>query len=493
MLFVHLIGPIVIHAETEEEMTPINEEIFYHILVDRFNNGDHSLNEEVDIDDQLAYHGGDLKGITKKLDSLSELGFTTVVLSPIMKNAKKGYHGYWIEDFFDVEPQFGTLDDLNELIKEAHDRKMKVVLELVTNYVAKSHPIVNDDEKTDWFTDHQVEPIEATEWLKEVVAFDQTNEEVQDYLIDVVDFWMDETKIDGFKLHAADQISEPFLEKMVTHIKDKNSQFYLIAGTLQGDPFNESVKNIEHIDVFEDVNMFEVLNEVFTEPDVPVSKLYDVWEQLNDEKLGLYVDNINTARFSNNFAENGRNAQTVWQLTLAFLYTAPGVPIVYQGSEVPMYGPGYPENQYIVDFTAGDQDLQKIFEKMALIRDNYKALSHGDFEQIAVDEGMSLFKRTFNDESIYIAINNDSHSRSVSIDGLSENLQLRGLLQDHTVRQNKEGLFRIGIDRESTEIFVVQPNVGINWVFIGFVAGVFIIFIGAILLLTRAQKRRENM
>src|SRR5690625_4210206 len=118
ILFVHLTGPITIHAETEEEMTPIKEEIFYHILVDRFNNGNQSLNEEVDIDDELAYHGGDLKGITKKLDSLSELGFTTIVLSPVMKNAKKGYHGYWIEDFFDVEPQFGTLDDLNELIKE---------------------------------------------------------------------------------------------------------------------------------------------------------------------------------------------------------------------------------------------------------------------------------------------------------------------------------------------------------------------------------------
>lgn len=490
ILFIHTVAPIAAHAE--EEDSPIYDEIFYHILIDRFNNGDPSLSEEVDINDELTYQGGDLLGVTKKLDTLSELGFTTIILSPVMQNAKRGYHGYWIEDFFDVESQFGTMDDLNHLIKEAHGRDMKVVLELVTNYAAESNAIVSDSDKQDWFIDNDVEPIPATEWLSEVVKFDQNNDEVKEYLTEVVDFWMDETDIDGFKLHAADQASESFLKDITAHIKEKNPQFYLLAGTLQGDSFNDTVKSIEHIDIFEDVDMFETLNEVFTEPDVPVSKLFETWQQLDNDNIALYVDNINTARFSNNFADMGRNSQTVWQLTLAFLYTAPGVPIVYQGSEIPMYGPGFPENQYIVDFIAGDQDLQKIFEKMSLIKDNYKSLSHGTFEQVATDEGMSLFKRTYDNESVYIAINNDSHSRNVAIDELNEDLQLRGLLQDHTVRENKDGLFRIGIDRESVEIFVVQPNVGLNWLFIGFVASVFIIFIGAIIWLGRKQKRREK-
>lgn len=479
-------------TQATESESQINEEIFYHFLIDRYNNGDPSLSEEVDINDELTYHGGDLLGITKKLDTINELGFTTIILSPLMQNAQRGYHGYWVEDFYEVEPQFGTIDELNNLINEAHGRGIKVVMELVTNYVAKSHEFVSDSDKADWFIEDDVEPIAATEWLNGTVKLNQDNQDVEEYLIDVVDYWMEETDVDGFKLHAADQSSESFLQTISTHIKEKDPQFYLLAGTLQGDQFTESVRNIDEIDIFEDVNMFETLNDVFTEVDQPVSKLFDTWQQSGDEKSGLYVDNINTARFSNNFADNGRNSHTVWQLALGYLYTAPGVPIIYQGSETPMYGPGFPENQYIVDFTATDQDLEKIFEKMGVIHENYTTLSHGEYEQVAVNEGMSLFKRSDESETIYVAINNDSVTRDISIDELNDDLQLRGLLQDHTIRENQEGLFRIGLDRESVEIFVVQPNVGFNWLFISFVVGVFVIFIGFVIWLSRAQKRRES-
>src|SRR5699024_388181 len=120
------------------------------------------------------------------------------------------------------------------------------------------------------------------------------------------------------------------------HVKEKNPQFYLIAGTLQGGVFSETKRNIEQIDIFEDVNMYEVMDEVFSEPDVHVTKLFEKWIESSDHKSGLYIDNINTARFSNNFADMGRNSHTAWQLALAFLYSAPGAPIIYQGSEIPM-------------------------------------------------------------------------------------------------------------------------------------------------------------
>src|SRR5699024_11509653 len=114
----------------------------------------------------------------------------------------------------------------------------------------------------------------------------------------------------------------------------------------------------------------------------------------------LYVDNWNTPRFSNNFAEQGRNAETTWGLALGYLYLTPGVPIIYQGSEVPMYGPGYPENQYIVDFTSANPDLKKVFKQMAAVRKQFATLKEGDFEQVTTEEGFSLFKRTLDNETI---------------------------------------------------------------------------------------------
>src|SRR5690625_3949048 len=86
-----------------QENGSLKEEIIYDILVDRFNNGDPTLSEQVDIHDPYAYHGGDLQGITTKLDRIKQLGFTTITLSPIMENAPSGYHGYWIEDFYSIE------------------------------------------------------------------------------------------------------------------------------------------------------------------------------------------------------------------------------------------------------------------------------------------------------------------------------------------------------------------------------------------------------
>src|SRR5690625_279938 len=78
-----------------EQDSSIQEEIIYDIIIDRFNNGDQLNNEQVDIDDPIAYHGGDIIGITKRLPDIEANGFTTIVLSPIWENAEKGYHGYW--------------------------------------------------------------------------------------------------------------------------------------------------------------------------------------------------------------------------------------------------------------------------------------------------------------------------------------------------------------------------------------------------------------
>ncbi|HLR72061.1 MAG TPA: alpha-amylase family glycosyl hydrolase [Pseudogracilibacillus sp.] len=486
--FMYLI-PLQVHAENSPS---IQDEIIYDILVDRFNNGSQGPSEQVDIEDPLTYTGGDIEGVTMMLDTLQEQGFTTISLSPIMENAKRGYHGYWIEDFYAIEEEFGKMEDLHELIEEAHDRGMKVMLELVTNYVAKTSPLTEEGDKQDWFKENEVEPIEATKWLDDVMVLDQENPAVQDFLLDVASFWMTETDIDGFKLHAADQASPDFLEKLTKQVKEENPNFYIIATTLQGNTDVDYLYENQHIDAIANDRIYEAMNDVLIKPDKPISKLYDVRGKDANKRDLLYVDTINTPRFSNNFAEQGRNDLTTWKLALSYLYFTPGVPIIYQGSEVPMYGPGFPENQYIVDFTSANPDLEKVFKQMAAVRKQFATLKEGDFEQVTTEEGFSLFKRTLDNETIYVGINNDSHSRTVTISEIEPNMQLRGLLHDDTIRANEDGDYLIGMERESAEVFVVRPNTGFNWGFIAFVAGVFIVFIGAIIYLTVKQKRRQS-
>jgi glycosidase len=134
---------------------PPEDEVIYFVLPDRFENGDPAndrgglggdrLRHGFDPTSKGFYNGGDLKGLTQRLDYIAGLGATAIWLGPIYKNKpvqggpgqeSSGYHGYWITDFTQVDPHFGTNADLKALIAAAHARGMKVYLDIITNHTA---------------------------------------------------------------------------------------------------------------------------------------------------------------------------------------------------------------------------------------------------------------------------------------------------------------------------------------------------------------------
>ncbi|MBT2504770.1 pullulanase-type alpha-1,6-glucosidase [Streptomyces sp. ISL-98] len=133
----------------------LTREQFYFVLPDRFANGDTAndrggltgsrLETGYDPSDKGFYQGGDLKGLTEKLDYIKNLGTTSIWMAPIFKNkpvqgtgkdASAAYHGYWITDFTQVDPHFGTNADLEKLIDKAHAKGMKVFFDVITNHTA---------------------------------------------------------------------------------------------------------------------------------------------------------------------------------------------------------------------------------------------------------------------------------------------------------------------------------------------------------------------
>jgi len=132
-----------------------SDEIVYFVLADRFENGDPAndrgglsggrLQTGFDPAAKGFYHGGDLKGLTRRLDYIAGLGATAIWLGPVYRNKpvqgppgreSAGYHGYWITDFTDVDPHFGTREDLKRLVDAAHAKGMKVYLDIITNHSA---------------------------------------------------------------------------------------------------------------------------------------------------------------------------------------------------------------------------------------------------------------------------------------------------------------------------------------------------------------------
>jgi pullulanase-type alpha-1,6-glucosidase len=171
-----LVQPLAAQADTppappsdaklaaEPSRHDLTREQFYFVLPDRFANGDRAndkggltgsrLATGYDPTDKGFYQGGDLKGLTKKLDYIKGLGTTALWMAPIFKNqpvqgtganASAGYHGYWIADFTQVDPHFGTNADLENLIDKAHAKGMKVFFDVITNHTAD---VVDYEEKS---------------------------------------------------------------------------------------------------------------------------------------------------------------------------------------------------------------------------------------------------------------------------------------------------------------------------------------------------------
>lgn len=130
-------------------------EAIYMVMVDRFHNGDPSNDDDANPADPLAFHGGDIKGLTQKLGHIEDLGFTHVWLSPIAKMRTQpignhgAFHGYWVADGDVLEPRFGTPADLVALKAEMTARDMVPVLDLVTNHVGPDTALTQ--EKPEWF------------------------------------------------------------------------------------------------------------------------------------------------------------------------------------------------------------------------------------------------------------------------------------------------------------------------------------------------------
>lgn len=144
----------VAKVDTMRQRLP-EDEIIYFLLPDRFENGDPrndrgglkggALQTGFDPTHKGFYHGGDLKGLTARLDYIQSLGATAIWLAPIFKNKpvqggkgqeSAGYHGYWVTDFTTIDPHFGTEADFKALVEAAHSRGMKVYMDIITNHTA---------------------------------------------------------------------------------------------------------------------------------------------------------------------------------------------------------------------------------------------------------------------------------------------------------------------------------------------------------------------
>lgn len=188
----------------------------YQILIDRFSGMDTLINK-------ADFLGGNIKGITERLDYILEMGINTIWLSPFLKTNE--YHGYHILDYKSVDRHFGTIDDLNYLIKKAHENSLKVITDFVPNHCSVMHPFFiearqnRESKYYNWFC-FKSWPDDYLCFLdvKELPKLNLDNHETQDYIIGIAKYWLS-YGIDGYRLDHVPGPSHKFLQRFYNEIK----------------------------------------------------------------------------------------------------------------------------------------------------------------------------------------------------------------------------------------------------------------------------------
>ncbi len=258
--------PYINDADIFHPVEWMKDAVFYQIFVERFSRGDFLKDDSYinqDWEDKPSPHsfvGGDLKGIVEKLDYIKDLGVNALYLTPIFKSPTN--HKYDIMDYFEIDPHFGKKEDFRNLVEKAHEMGIRIVLDAVFNHMSHKNPIFMDvrekgkaSEFFDWFfVDGDMVDIEKLNYetfahVYNMPKLNTSNPEVQDYLIKIGKYWIEEFDIDGWRLDVSDEVSHDFWKIFRKEIKASKKDCVIIGENwhnaeafLRGDEF-DSVMN----------------------------------------------------------------------------------------------------------------------------------------------------------------------------------------------------------------------------------------------------------
>ena len=295
-------------------------------------------------------------------------------------------------------------------------------------------------------------------------------------------WWIKETDIDGYRLDTVRHVPQEFWEDFSKAVKAEKENFYLLGEVFDYDPRNIAKYNGVGIDGFADFPQAREMRDVFQKPDVDMDRLFNFWKYNqtyfeNPYLMGTFIDNHDMTRFTNLITQNKQFPGTRWKLALAYMYTVPGLPVLYYGSEIALSGGEDPDNRKLMSFRA-DKELIEYITKLGELRNTHTALTRGSMDLLYEKDGMAVYKREDENETLIIAINNTSKSQSVQLKSpqLPEGMELRGLLEGDLVRADG-GSYDIILDREKAEVYTLASKSGLNYEFIGALAAVYIIFL----------------
>lgn len=427
-----------------------DESVIYFMVTDRFFDGNESNNtasgaQTYGKDNAGLYHGGDFAGITQKLDYLEDLGINTIWITPIVENIpgvqvtgegaddvpyNAAYHGYWASDFTKLNPTLGTEEEFQTLIDQAHNRGIRIMVDIVVNHAGYD---------TDFggmirSGDDIVSGSDQKDSLSNLPDFRTEDPAVSAQLVKWQTQWVKDFGIDYFRVDTVKHVENDTWAELKNALTEVDSDFKMI-GEYAGGGYASNGNTLGTGEMDSDLD-FDFNDQATNFVKGNISSVESFLTSRNSGLNNTYM----TGQFLGSHDEDGfkkklldggmaEDAATAASMVAASLQiTAKGQPVIYYGEEIGLTGLNnypYQTNRYDFDWTMvnSDNKTYQHYKKMLSIRNAYTdVFARGDRKTIlASDEnGYDIVSRSYKGTKLYVGLNIKDVAQTVEIP-VSEN------------------------------------------------------------------------
>ena len=357
------------------------------------------------------------------------IGCNAIYIGPLFES---GSHGYDTTDYRLVDRRLGTNDDFKQFVKNCHANDVKVIVDGVFNHTGRDFFAFQDIKQNrensrykDWYcnvnfwgNNEYNDGFSYDNWggYNLLAKLNLWNPEVKNYHLETVKFWVDEFDIDGIRLDAADVLDFGFMKELRSFCNGLKPDFWLMGEGIHGDysrwannDMLHSVTNYElHKGLYSghnDHNYFEIAH--------TIKRLNGI---VGDKKLYTFCDNHDVARIYSKL----NNKAHMYNVAI-LVYTVPGIPSIYYGSEFGI--PGNKENGSdwnlrpdlnLADFNEKDE-LPALYTTLGHLKQRFPELTYGDYRELYLTTGQFAFARCLDGRAVVTALNNADNGAHMEI------------------------------------------------------------------------------
>lgn len=464
-----------------------SSDVMYLIMPDRFANGnsknDSTSNtvDKANRKDPDGRHGGDIAGIIQHLDYLQNLGVTTIWSTPLLEDnePRTSYHGYAQSNYYQIDPRYGTNEDYKNLANELHQRKMKLVMDYVTNHWGSESWILKDIPSKDWlnYWDNgkngfkrssyrlttQFDPNASksdADWCMDgwfdtsMPDMNQKNPLVLNYLTQNAIWWIEYAGLDGLRVDTYPYNDKNGIAQWTKNIMTEYPNFNIVGeiwmhdqaqiAYWQKDSKIGAIENYNsHLPSVMDFTLHNAINQAFKEGegwDSGMQKVYDnftndfLYPDINN--ILVFMENHDTARFNHLYPDIKD-----YRLALTLISTVRGIPQLYYGTEIGMTGDkskgdgdirkdfpggwkGDPQNAFTSEGrTKLQNEYHQFTSKLLNWRKNQDVVHKGRTLHYIPENNVYVYFRILDNKRIMVILNNNPETVNLKLDRFQEGLQ----------------------------------------------------------------------